>query len=715
MRQPPILAEPDRIHAVVDDVARALEEGRRFVLVQGGFGSGRSLVCSALQAREPGRFAAVETLDLREPEAGLDGLYLAAASLEGAEARRDIQKDWPSLADGLRCLAGYLGTQRILLLRLPDSWEAAGLDEEEEGEWVRQRVERARELLGAVAATRDLRIVLVGPAKLRSALALKPDALFSLRRPQADLNVLADASRWGSYAPAAAALHARLTGRSPINPVVLRLAVGAVGLGVAPDAVRAAIEQGSDGRALRDLAQFIASRLREDQPANLQTKVQRLLLPRRPLPQAQILRFVQTTEEHTPLFTECIGQGDTMVRVHPAVRSALGNTLRRSSHDGRAQLTPEEDHASLAGLYRELDGQPHVWQTFGDETLCWIERRHHESQCIDTPLWTEDDLPAREFYWDRARTLSVRAQRERKQRNEKAAVELFRKAASLYERCRDLFPPVDSYTAHYWAYNLENGELDGAEEGYRDAVRLDPSNPWWNARLVSFLLRDGRSRAAKQAWEEALAAIDPNGDRLEREPGLAFHLHHWVARAWLDAGRPREAAKIVVGLPRRLLRESHAGRDSTHTRRLSRLRRLLHDVASALEAEALGQSVYPRDFMISARWRIPDALRDDDTVEHWFPGRVVRAQEDRIDVVYALPRGPGPEQEVLLTSFTGGEWAAEAGDLAAEADRFVFLVSHRGDRRQVLDMTPPRHSLEELSSREESEAALRAIRQWLSP
>lgn len=709
-----LLAEPDRIDELAEKVVAPLAEGRRFVLVQGGFGAGRSSLCRALVERDPTRFVVADILDLREPEAGLDGLYLAAAELESEEARKQVQQDWPSLADGLRCLARHFSGQRVLVLSIPDSWEGAapdrrgGVEEqgEEEGEWVRQRAERARELLGAVAATRDLQVVLVGPPALATGHALKPDISLSLHRPKARRDALTDASRWGSYASAAAALHTSLVEGSLVNPVVLRLAVGAVGLGVPPYAVCEEVHRGDHKRALRELSKHIAARLMTHQAA-LQA-VQRLLLPRRPLPRAKLLEFVQPPPEHAALITECIGDGGMLTRVHPMVRSTLGARVAAE------RLAAETDHASLARLYGELDGQPRIWQTSKLAALCWIERHHHESQCIEAPLWNEEELPAREFFWDRARAISLRARDEQRRGSNEAAVDLFRRAAGLYQRCRELFPPVDAYTAHYEGYNLDNAGIEGAEASYREAVHLDPSNPWWNARLVSFLLRDGRPRAAKRAWEQALEAIDPNGDRLEREPSIAFHLHHWVARAWLDVGRPREAAQILARLPARVLRSPRTG-DTLQSGRVQRLWQLIHHVTSALEAEALGQSVYPSHALIAARWRPPEEVRDDSSVERWFPGRVTRVLEDRIEVVYAVPHGPGPDQEVLLTSFSRESWAAEAGSLQATPDLFVFLICRREDRREVRRMRLPRLSREEPLSRDDAIASLQAMKQWLSP
>jgi len=42
----------------------------------------------------------------------------------------------------------------------------------------------------------------------------------------------------------------------------------------------------------------------------------------------------------------------------------------------------------------------------------------------------------------------------------------------------------------------------GAEQAYREAIRLDRTNPWWNGRLVTFLIGQGRLRAARTAWQE---------------------------------------------------------------------------------------------------------------------------------------------------------------------------------------------------------------------
>ena len=69
--------------------------------------------------------------------------------------------------------------------------------------------------------------------------------------------------------------------------------------------------------------------------------------------------------------------------------------------------------------------------------------------------------------------------------------------------------PEHAYAHHYLAYNLDwlAEETEDLEFHYREAIRLQPTHPWYWSRWISYLATRGRYREAKITWHEAL---DPN-------------------------------------------------------------------------------------------------------------------------------------------------------------------------------------------------------------
>ena len=98
---------------------------------------------------------------------------------------------------------------------------------------------------------------------------------------------------------------------------------------------------------------------------------------------------------------------------------------------------------------------------------------------------------------------------------------------------------------------------------------------------MTFLIGHGTLEEARKAWSAALAALDPDGDRMKESSWLAMHLHRWVARRWLALGYVAEARGVLAEIPRRWIESE------------DELRGIEHLVQDAEESLRLGESVYP--------------------------------------------------------------------------------------------------------------------------
>ncbi len=109
----------------------------------------------------------------------------------------------------------------------------------------------------------------------------------------------------------------------------------------------------------------------------------------------------------------------------------------------------------------------------------------------------------------------------------------------------------DGSILSYLGFNLDKAGVNRseAESGFLKARSLEPDNPWWNSRLVTFYISQGRVAEADAAWAQALKRVDPDGAELVHRPELAKHLHGWVVTAWLDAGDVRRARQVFDRIP----------------------------------------------------------------------------------------------------------------------------------------------------------------------
>jgi tetratricopeptide (TPR) repeat protein len=626
--------------------------------VVGDVGSGRATLADRLAHELPGRAALVRLADQDEADAAIGGLYVAAAWLSREKSRSACWKDWPALGSGIEQLSKEVSEESdpfTLIILVPRSWQDGPCADDDD--WRFEAARRSRNLLHGFASAK-LRLVWITsrtmrPDQLGDPASGEPIALPAPRNATALLRTV----DWGAYQRAADRLAAKLDDQLEPSPLAIRLGVGVVGLG--GDVVRAAeaIRTRPLPVTLRTLAEDLVALLAKDQFAPCRRAIARLLLARGALRRSSVVQLTDAPPEHAPLIADCVAYGDELVRVSHPLRTAL----RKMTGSWLDVDNLDKGHVGLADYYAALDGHQSIDLTQGRGTEAWLEKVHHRSHVLDGGQL--EHLPCREMYWKRGRYLSI-------------VRRSYSEAARVYEACVSRFQD-DVYGRHYWAYNLERAGRDRvkAEEQYREAVRGDPSNPWWNSRLVSFLLAQGRQRAARTAWAEALRNVDPDGERVQHDVWLADHLHYWVARGWLEAGSPADALEVLAGVPEDVARQS------------VRVQALRQRVIDAVEADAIGASVYPSAVPAESRWvrpRVLPAVHNRSRLERWYPGRVVSADERAVRIVYAH-RAHSGEYETSVVDVTREDWEIE-WELGptSEAQGYVELGYYADGSRRVV-------------------------------
>lgn len=431
------------------------------------------------------------------------------------------------------------------------------------------------------------------------------------------------------------------------TPLEARLQVGLIALGERPEAV---------GLRLQALARKMIQQLQQRWPT-LKVAVHRLLLARRALPISEVSKISGVEPRWQPLLTACIGYGDVEIRVPELTRHMLLEALKADDS------AIEDAHGALAQHHESLDGARSLRGLQQEQAINWMEKVHHLALggggCA--VKWSEQEPAGREQLWTRARHLS---------RDHHQYVE----AAGIYRSCIERFGN-DPYSSHYLAYNLERarGELESIHQGYEYAAAEDPENPWWQQRWIRFLIAFGTIAAARNAWQQAIRSIDPDGRKMRNSPWLALNLHFWVARRWIAVGRLADAREVISEIPERWLEQE------------AELRGLVQVLATQEQALRLGESVYPASTPLASRWEIPRGLRPTragKSLRQWAPGRVIEASSAAVTVVVA----PTPDEAQQLT-FKAEEWSSLSGELAEDAAGFFELGTYE-DGVEVLKFVP---------------------------
>jgi len=681
----PEISDLSHLVSVVDRTREHLERSRRAVVL-GGLGSGRTTLTKKLSEQLPNGVVA-SFLDLDETDVISSALLEVAAFLP-ADRREAVFRIDDAAAAGVgysvaltaqRLTEELVQGGRTLILRLPNSWNTL---ERRDSDWRAISGRRARELLGGLLGNPDLPVGLIASdsfpwRSLGIVASVQP-----LQQPRAELAVLEDDERWGSYLQAARSLLAAL--RHPpenrCSPVALRLAVGAVALG-ADTARISALMTGRPVNAISGIWNELNAHLNEGVSAALRTAIGRLLPLRRPVAREQLLDIVNVPEEHAPLVTECLGYGDP-VRVSGLVRRRLQACLD-VRHD---ELEPA--YAGYSQYFESLDGTSSPWTS--DDLTAWSEKVHHLGRAGATAqdAWTQQELPSPDLYWDRARYLSM-------------VCRDYKAAAAVYERGVSVFNG-DAYGWHYLGWNLHRAGLrrEDAERAYRTAVDLEPDNPWWNGRLVTFLIEQGRPVAARDEQDAALDRVDPSGEGERSDAWLAENLNYWIAAAWLDAGFVEDAMSSLDPVSDEVVRESQ------------RLRELASELADAVEADLLGEAIYPPGWDHGLRWREPILLPRENKkgarLQRWYPGRVLGASEDEVRIFYADPGADESLRRLLYTRIRRDEWRAHGCGHPEDAQGYVELGCYADDSEIVIVQ---RYSVQSRRP-EDIETSLAYLRKW---
>ena len=509
----------------VSDAARRGDS----VYVEGPVGAGRTALVDALEDRDTDRTAIVHLLSMHEPDAAGVALLEAASYLPASGAPEWVTGSGRELHVLARDLGDRLRDHnKILVLRIPDSWQGAGFSPRT-GDVLPLR---ARSVLSGFLRSAVGLVVVADAALNPSHLGFHPAKRFQLPRHTVGAESLSD-SPWGEYTDAFKDLCVAGTSIAA-SPLAWRLAVGCIALGAA---VKRVIGQLKGAIPLPPLTNLLAKCVRRD--PKVTQALTRFLAVRRPIEREAVPALTGVSDTHLPLLTECVGYGDALTRVSAVVRGLLRNT------DQVGARSASDNHKGLAQHYAKRDGAPSPTGLSPAQFRAWSERAHHLAigADVDSADWKDLQLPAPSFYWDRGRHLSLVTQN-------------YQAAAQVYQSCVKRFPE-DDYSWHYMAFNQmrARGNRQSVSVGYRKAIELNVENPWWNRRLVEFLIRDGAVCTAQQEWRLALDRVDPDGTQVRRSGWLAHNFHLGVCRAWINVGRYNAAKSVLELVPDKIKNE----------------------------------------------------------------------------------------------------------------------------------------------------------------
>lgn len=544
-----------------------------------------------------------------------------------------------SLADNARSMGRTLALLLPLEWPVTHEWRDVGEDAFDEGE--RARLRRLRAVLQGV---RDSGISVIVVSSYRAAHPWRSEPSVQVARPVIGHSNLSAVDAPELASAVAGAARALRDAGLETTPIEARALVGLAALGVPA----ARVVKDPPKQWIPRFAQEVAG------AASLIRGARVLVHARRSLRRDRLGSLLGPEGFERRVLTECVAYGDQEIRVPEPLQVALKEYLPSGSDD-------ETAHVALSEYHRLLDGCSSPSNLAREEVVHWLEKLHHLAHggASTEAQWQAQDKLDREHYWARARHLSKFAHR-------------YHDASELYRQCLDQFG-ADSYTEHYLGFNLDRDRAapDLVRPHYERAVELDRANPWWNSRLVTFLIGHGTLDEARKAWSNALVELDPDGSRMEESSWLAMHLHRWVARRWLALGYVAEARGVLEGIPRRWIESDE------------RLRSVEHLVRDAEEGLQLGESVYPAGVPVDSRWKgprvTPTLNASGASRTRWWPGRVLRVEADDVIVILADPES----LTAYRVSYTADEWRAMANQAPSDARGFIELAEYVDGSRQI--------------------------------
>lgn len=233
----------------------------------------------------------------------------------------------------------------------------------------------------------------------------------------------------------------------------------------------------------------------------------------------------------------------------------------------------------------------------------------------------------------------------------------------------------NDYAQHYRGFNLdfEGERAQEVGERYDLAVSLQPANPRWHARRVTFLADVGRLTAAREAWGEAKSEVAGGigGDRAD--------LYAWVAGALLHQGELTFADEVLGSVP-------NGAADTT----IERLRLALK---ARFDAQDVGV-VVPAPRSWSEWWKEAPAelaIRDTEgrTLLRWSAARVEVVDEEgvqvRIAIVENAKQPPVFGRTVLTQSRISASFLDNLPDTGLRVGQFIEVgeYEHPEEGRRI--------------------------------
>ena len=196
-------------------------------------------------------------------------------------------------------------------------------------------------------------------------------------------------------------------------------------------------------------------------------------------------------------------------------------------------------------------------------------------------------------------------------------------AANVFKRCIDL-DETDDYGHHYHAYNLDCLAKNTAaiESGYKKAIEINDSHPWWWSRWINYLITTGSAKDAKVAWDEASTNLGTASG--SADDWVYGALHVWVARLSLHRAQLDFVERVLQDVPLRL--------QQTDARFIA----IRHHL-DAMRIARDGHSVFPIQVHPDSYWTKPHLDLPLTTQEgkrmSWFPARIDFVDDEFVGLV----------------------------------------------------------------------------------